>query len=127
VARWHTGTVRRLIVCLTAAAALTAPTAALAGSPSAGDQQYTDPLAPKHHSQTQTSTTPATPAPVTVPSAAAPASSASPTTTSTTTTAAHDPGGKSLPMTGYDVVLGLLVGGCLLGLGAYLHRIARVT
>jgi hypothetical protein len=122
-----------LIVCLTAAAALAAPTAALAGSPSAGDQQYTDPLASKHHSQTQTSTTPAPPAsaptPVTAPSSAAPASSASPTTASTTptTTAAHDPGGKSLPMTGYDVVLGVLAGGCLLGLGAYLHRIARVT
>jgi hypothetical protein len=123
--------VRRLIVCLTAAAALAAPTAALAGSPSAGDQQYTDPLAPKHHSQTQTSTTPApqapAPTPVTVPSSAAPASSASPTTTSTTTTAAHDPGGKSLPRTGYDVLLGVLVGGSLLALGAYLHRLARVT
>ncbi len=115
---------RKLTVLLVSLAALGGPAAAFASGPSAGDQQYTDPLAPKHHAQTTTSTTPASP--TTAPAQSlTPTASSSSGSTGTTKTTAPDPGGKSLPFTGYNALLGLYIGGCLLSVGVFLNRSIR--
>jgi hypothetical protein len=132
---------RALVVCLTVlcALALLAPTSALAGGPSAGDQQYIDPLAGHHGSGSHhTSTTPAAPAPApasspssgaTSPSSSGATSSSSTVSTSGTTTASsttrgHDPS-KGLPNTGFNALQGALVGAVLLAVGKLLGLVAR--
>jgi LPXTG-motif cell wall-anchored protein len=125
-----------------------APTAALATGPSAGDNQYTDPLAGQsghttsttHHTTPppKTTTSPATTqpptAPTTSPAAPAPTTTTSGTSAATstpagtsstvaTTTAKADP--KTLPLTGYDTALGAALGALMLGAGLVVRR--RVT
>jgi LPXTG-motif cell wall-anchored protein len=126
---------------LLAAAIGVAPPAALANGPSAGDNQYTDPLAGKTTTSTQTTTTTHTtpaPAPTTTPApstsspAPAPATTAAtPSTTSSSTSAtstttvastgAGDPSG-TLPMTGFNAALGAALGALLLGVGVLVRR-----
>jgi hypothetical protein len=124
---------RKLIACLfVAAVVLSGPASALATGPSAGDQQYTDPLAGSgsNHASTHTSSTSSTPAPAPAPaptpsssgSSAATTASSAPTS-ATVPSSGGDPG-KSLPRTGFDVALGALLGACLLASGTYLRRIA---
>jgi hypothetical protein len=92
------------VLAFAAALALGPIAAALASSgPSAGDNQYTDPL-----SNTTTATHQTAPPPVTT-TAAPPAQTTPPPVATTadpttTTTAKGDP--KTLPMTGYDAWLG---------------------
>lgn len=133
---------RALAACLIAlgALALLAPATALAGGPSAGDQQYIDPLAgASHHgsghshSSGSGSTTPSTsPAPTTspTPSGSSSSTSVSSTTSSTatsgtaTSSTGHDPA-KGLPVTGFDALLAAFVGVCLVASGLLLRRAAR--
>jgi cytoskeletal protein RodZ len=117
------------------AVALLGPAGALANGPSAGDQQYIDPLGSGNHhhksnggSSTST-TTPSTstatsPPPATVTPTTTTATTASSTaaTTSATPSHGHDPSGKTLPFTGFDVWLAAGLGLSLLAGGAYLRR-----
>ena len=123
--------VRRLVGLLLATAVL-APPVALADS--AGDQQYTDPLAtsptPTPHPARARHSAPATPSPVTVPgttSVATPASGdPAGTTSATASAAAADPSSaKSLPYTGIDLPLLAASGGLLLAAGFGLRRLVR--
>jgi LPXTG-motif cell wall-anchored protein len=136
---------KALLACLIVlgACALVAPSAALAGGPSAGDQQYIDPLAGSgHHGSSSShhgSTTPTAPASSTssgstssgatsTSSAASPgaATTASPsaTTTASSNPKGHDPS-AGLPKTGFDALLVALIGALLLGAGALLALVAR--
>lgn len=117
------------------AVVLLGPTAALANGPSAGDQQYIDPLGSGNHhhksnggSSTST-TTPSTstatsppPATVTPTTTTATSASSTPATTSATPSHGHDPPGKTLPFTGFDAWLAAGLGLSLLAGGAYLRR-----
>src|SRR5262249_22279032 len=119
-----------------------APPAALANGPSAGDNQYTDPLAGQTttttHTPTSTQTTPpptsTSPSPSSGSSSAAPAatpatSSSTSTTAATTSTtsatststAAGDPQ-QTLPMTGFDAAIAAALGALLLGAGVLIRR-----
>lgn len=127
---------RALVACLIAlcACAFVAPSAAIAGGPSAGDQQYIDPLAGAgHHGSSgshNTSTTPAAAAPAPASSSSTGAtSSSSDVSTSATTTASstatrHDPS-KGLPNTGFNALQAALVGAVLLAVGKLLGLAAR--
>lgn len=110
------------------AAVIAGPAAAIAvagNGPSAGDNQYTDPLSTStttHHSTPPppppASTTPATaPAPATAPTTAPTATLASSTTSATSGSSS-----KTLPMTGYDGLAGALLGAALLGTGFAVRR-----
>jgi LPXTG-motif cell wall-anchored protein len=122
---------RALVAVLIAALMLCAVPAALAGSgPSAGDNQYVDPLAGTHttsgaSSTTNTASAPSTASPTPAPavSSAAPVTStpdfADPSGTTTTTTA--DPSGK-LPRTGYDAWLIAALGAALAAGGIAIRR-----
>jgi cytoskeletal protein RodZ len=138
---------RKLLVLLivTATAALLAPAAVLAKGPSAGDQQYTDPLAGSGHTTTQsqptptsTSTPPSTgtsaPASSPVPTAttsstpsssSSATSSTSGTTTGSTSSASGSTSGTPMPVTGYDLPLAILAGAGLLASGVCLRRATR--
>jgi LPXTG-motif cell wall-anchored protein len=127
-----------------------APATALATGPSAGDNQYTDPLAGQnghttsttHHTTpppkttsspastpppAQTTTSPEAPAAPTTSATTTSSSSASTSSTTASTAATSkakaDP--KTLPMTGYDSALGAALGAVLLGAGLLVRR--RVT
>jgi hypothetical protein len=127
---------RALVACLTVlgALALLAAPPAYAGGPSAGDQQYIDPLAGSgHHGSSgshHTSTTPPTSAPAPASSTSSGATSSSSTvSTSATTTASstatrHDPG-KTLPFTGFNALQGALLGTVLVAVGKLLGLAAR--
>jgi len=125
---------RALVACLIAlgALALIAPATALAGGPSAGDQQYIDPLAgSSHHGsshpQTPSSSSSASTAPATVPAATSSTPSGTSSTISSSVTSsstARDPS-NNLPMTGFDALLAAIVGACLLASGALLLRATR--
>jgi LPXTG-motif cell wall-anchored protein len=121
------------LLVLGAALAL-GPVAALATGPSAGDNQYTDPLGGTAPAKTTKTTTTAPPqqtttsssAPATVPSSTptlitgpAVTSSTDPTATTATTKT-----GKShtLPNTGYDGWLGGLLGAGLVAIGFGVRR-----
>jgi hypothetical protein len=116
-------------------AAIVPPAVALANGPSAGDNQYTDPLAgtkttkstttattaPQPTTTPQTTTTPAAPSPGSTGSL----SSSPPTATSSsasTTTGASSSHSGTLPMTGFDAWLGLAVGAGLIGAGVAVRR-----
>jgi hypothetical protein len=124
---------RALVACLTVlgALALLAPATAFAGGPSAGDQQYIDPLAGSgHHGSSgshNTSTAPA-PAPASSTSSGATSSSstvsAGATTPATSTATRHDPS-KELPFTGFNALQGALVGAVMLAVGTLLGLAAR--
>ena len=125
--------------------ALAAPMVALAGGGSAGDQQYTDPLANQHkHSTTTTTSSPAassTPAPAPAPttSTATPAPTPTSSAATTSTTPATTPtatiatgtstpattGAKQLPYTGYDSALAAGLGFVLVLGGAGLRLRSR--
>jgi cytoskeletal protein RodZ len=120
-------TLTRWVLAVVAALALGPIAAALAsGGPSAGNNQYSDPLAnttPTTHQAapppaTTTPTPTSTPAPVTsappVTSTADPTTTADPATTTTT--------GKTLPMTGYDAWLGGAFGVFLVAGGIAVRR-----
>jgi LPXTG-motif cell wall-anchored protein len=137
------------LVTIVGAVALLGPAAALATGPSAGDQQYVDPLGGSHSSggshhssggshSSGSSTTPSSTATTpgtspTTPSAGATVSSSTTTTTasasptattaSTSATSAKDP--KSLPRTGFDVWLAVLIGAGLLSSGLIVRRTVR--
>jgi len=124
--------VQRLLICLLLICgfALAAPAAGLASGPSAGDQQYVDPLGgsssgshSSSHSSSPGTTSSPTPAPVASPPAATTATVASTTSTRSSTQTAGDPG--TLPRTGFDVWPGVAVGIGLLASGAFLRRAAR--
>ena len=115
---------RRFVPVVLAAVAL-APPVALADS--AGDQQYTDPLAttttPAPHTA-HTNTTSAASTSSTPPATVAPATSSDPA--GTATTASADPAGtKRLPYTGLDLPLLAACGGLLLLAGFGLRRLVR--
>jgi pilus assembly protein FimV len=129
-----------------AGALMLAPQAALASGPSAGDNQYTDPLAGKttsttHHTKPpppKTTSSPASTPPASTPPPAAPASGSTGTATptpaplasstattgtaaaSTGTTAKHSKG--TLPMTGFGAWLEAALGAALTGTGLALRR-----
>jgi cobalamin biosynthesis Mg chelatase CobN len=136
----------KLLVCLIMALAATmfAPATVLARGPSAGDQQYTDPLAGSGNSSTQSQSTHTSTAPSSGTSAPAPSSSApsatsssapssssstSPNTSGTPTNATSSTSGASsgnpMPVTGYDLPLAVLAGAGLLASGAWLRRATR--
>lgn len=112
--------------------------AALANGPSAGDNQYTDPLAGQTTSHTtstthttpppaQTTSTPAaTSPPATTPATSAPSPAPTAATGATGTTAVGAATGKAdpktLPLTGFDATLGAGVGFLLLGAGLLARR-----
>ena len=123
------------VLTLVTACAAGGPAVALADSgPSAGDNQYTDPLASTTtstaslqstpptsvtQSTTLTSTTPVA-SPTTTPVQTATSTSAAPATaTSTATTAGAS---KSLPHTGYDLPLVFVLGAAVTGAGALIRR-----
>jgi len=106
------------------AAVIAGPAAAIAvagNGPSAGDNQYTDPLSTStttHSTPPPASTTPATaPAPPT-----APATAPTATLASSTTSTSSGSSSKTLPMTGYDGWAGALLGAGLLGAGFAVRR-----
>jgi carbohydrate-binding DOMON domain-containing protein len=107
------------------AGGLTAGPALAGGGPSAGNSQYTDPLAGLTNTSTssshptQTATAPAT-TPTQVTSAPSTGVSSAAADPSTTATAATDP--RTLPFTGYDAWLVALVGLALAGLGFAVRR-----
>jgi hypothetical protein len=135
VSSWQRVLFALTVVC---AVVLLGAAAALANGPSAGDQQYIDPLSGSHHhsksntSSGSSSTTPtvtpttSTPAPATVtPTTSTTATSASSTpSTTTTSSGSHDPSGKTLPFTGFDVWLAAALGLGLLTTGVYLRRVS---
>ena len=106
--------------------------AALATGPSAGDQQYTDPLGGSNGQSNGSSTTPsssnstapATPAAPSTSSAptAVAASSTSATTTSPSSTASGTAASDALPRTGFNAWLGAAFGVALLGAGLAVRR-----
>jgi hypothetical protein len=134
---------RKLIICLIAAVAIasTVPAVALASGPSAGDQQYVDPLAGSNpgsthsgggQSPTAPSSTSSAPASTPTSSAASSSASSASSTGSSTTTTGTSTGstsqatsGDSLPVTGYDAPLAVLTGFGLLALGTCLRRATR--
>jgi hypothetical protein len=111
--------------------AIVPPAVALAQGPSAGDNQYTDPLGgTKTTKSTTTATTPAT-QPATTPtppsssstgslSASPPAATSAGAGTTTSSTSSSDSG--SLPMTGFDAWLGFAVGAGLVVAGVVVRR-----
>jgi hypothetical protein len=108
------------LLALTVALAV-GPAGALACSPtSAGDCQYTDPLA---NTTTTTATHTTAPPPVTTPATApqytAPATTAADPTTTTTSTITSS---KTLPFTGYDAWLGGALGVFLVAGGVAIRR-----
>jgi cytoskeletal protein RodZ len=141
----------KLLILLTiiGAVAFLAQGAAIASGPSAGDQQYIDPLggsnssSGSHHashsshssSSSSTSSQAPTPAPpttttptVTAPSATATPSASTASTTPTATTASSPTAGdpsKTLPFTGFDASLGAAIGLSMLASGLYLRRVSR--
>jgi hypothetical protein len=119
---------RRTLLLALVAAVIAGPAAAIAvagNGPSAGDNQYTDPLST---STTKHSTPPPPPASTTPATAPAPATATAPTTAptatlaSSTTSATSGSSSKTLPMTGYDGLAGALLGAGLLGTGFAVRR-----
>jgi LPXTG-motif cell wall-anchored protein len=127
-----------------AAVLLSVPAAAMATS--AGDNQYTDPLAGQgnHHgsggSQTPTGSTPQTPAPTPAPTPTPTASSSSgnsttplsasstatsPSGATTVATNASAASSRTLPRTGFDAGLGAAIGVSLIGIGLMTRRRIR--
>jgi hypothetical protein len=118
---------RRTLLLALVAAVIAGPAAAIAvagNGPSAGDNQYTDPLS----TSTTTHSTPPPPANTTPATAPAPATATAPTTAptatlaSSTTSATSGSSSKTLPMTGYDGLAGALLGAGLLGTGFAVRR-----
>jgi cytoskeletal protein RodZ len=116
------------LLCLLGLAGFVVPAAALATGPSAGDQQYIDPLSGSHHHSSSTTTSsPTTPA-ASTPSSSATTSgtaAASVTTTAsagTTAAPAAASSGKTLPFTGLNVGLAAGVGVLMLAAGAGMRR-----
>ncbi len=137
---------RQLLVLVSVAGAIVflGPATALATGPSAGDQQYVDPLGGSHsgshhssggsHSTTQ-SPAPTTPTTATTPVSSTPTVSPTVTTTASTTTpptattasatsTAKDPP-KSLPRTGFDALLAIAIGAGMSGAGLAVRRGVR--
>jgi hypothetical protein len=111
--------VRRVLLSLALlfAFSVIAPTTALAnGCGSAGDSQYFDPLQNCNMQQPPPTHTSSTPPPVTT----------TPITTLPTVTvaASRDPGSKSLPFTGLNLVPVVVIAVALLGGGLALRRLA---
>jgi LPXTG-motif cell wall-anchored protein len=112
------------------AAVIAGPAAAIAvagNGPSAGDNQYTDPLSTSTTTHSTpppaASTTPA--APPAHATATAPTTAPTATLASSTTSAASGSSSKTLPMTGYDGLAGALLGAGLLGAGLAVRRRVR--
>lgn len=112
------------------AAAVLGPAAALAASgPSAGDNQYTDPLKsttttaskPAKTATTTTSTAPASTPPGTI-NTAPPTATATPTTPIATTAAGTTSQSATLPRTGYDGWLAAALGAGLVAAGLGVRR-----
>ncbi|HEY8770617.1 MAG TPA: LPXTG cell wall anchor domain-containing protein [Thermoleophilaceae bacterium] len=101
--------------------------AALATGPSAGDQQYTDPLGGSNGQSNGSSTTPSSSNSTAPATAAAPSMSSSPTalaasSTSATTTSPSSTASGALPRTGFNAWLGAAFGVALLGAGLAVRR-----
>lgn len=102
-----------------------------AGGGSAGDQQYTDPFGASSGGRgtTKAAATPTAPTPAaSAPAATGPPAATAPGTTSTPTAVAATNGttGKTLPFTGYDGRLAVLLGaGLVLGGAALRTRLRR--
>ena len=101
--------------------------AALATGPSAGDQQYTDPLGGSNGQSNGSSTTPSRSNSTAPATAAAPSMSSSPTalaasSTSATTTSPSSTASGALPRTGFNAWLGAAFGVALLGAGLAVRR-----
>lgn len=127
-----------------AAVVLSLPAVAIASGPSAGDNQYTDPLAGQgtHHtsggSHSQTSSTPQTSTPTAGSSSGTPtttlssssptsstASSSSPPRSSTAAATSAAKSSRTLPMTGFDAGLAAAIGAGLIGIGLVTRRRIR--
>lgn len=87
---------------------------------SAGDQQYLDPLA----SSAPSATTPSGPA-ATAPSSSAARAPSPPSTTAGAHAGRHDPAGRTLPYTGFNLWILVWVGLGLVILGLVLRRLTR--
>lgn len=116
---------RRTLLLALVAAVIAGPAAAIAvagNGPSAGDNQYTDPLSTStstsHASAPPPATTPAPVASAPTPAATGPTA----TIASATTSASSASSSKTLPMTGYDELAGMLLGAGLLGAGFAVRR-----
>jgi cobalamin biosynthesis Mg chelatase CobN len=107
------------------AAVIAGPAAAIAvagNGPSAGDNQYTDPLSTSTTTHA-TAPPPASTTPATAPTpAAAPTTAPTATLASSTTSSTSGSSSKTLPMTGYDGWVGALLGAGLLGTGFAVRR-----
>ncbi len=112
-------------LCLFGALAILVPAAALATGPSAGDQQYVDPLGGSHHGSTTTTTAPTTTTPAATPSSSTPTATTSSASTTTATGSSGSTGSKTLPFTGMNVWLAAGIGVFMLALGAGLRRSTR--
>lgn len=118
---------RLLILLACVAAAFTPASVALADSgPSAGDQQYVDPLSGSSSHHTSTTHTTTAPASAPAPVASTPTSTASAATATATATASASTTtgatGRTLPFTGYDTPLAVALGAGLAGGGLLLRR-----
>jgi len=127
----------RLLLVAVVGLMLLAPTA-LAAGPSAGDQQYTDPLGGSSGQSNGGSTPPSSPptpsssatpssSNSTAPSTAAASSTSSPTAVAASSTSATAPTSSStpsgaLPRTGFNAWLGAALGVALLGAGLAVRR-----
>jgi cytoskeletal protein RodZ len=106
--------------------ALFGASSALAAGPSAGDQQYVDPLTgsttPSSHSNTpSSSSSTASPTP-TASSSSATSSSTASTATGTASTGSTATSAATLPRTGYDGWLAAAIGAGLVGAGLAIRR-----
>ncbi len=128
-----------MLVCLLGAFATLGPAAALASGPSAGDQQYVDPLGGSHHhngggsggsgSSNPTTSTPSSTTPTGTTASGTGTTAATGTTTGTGTTAntsaTTTSSKKTLPFTGLNVGLAVAIGMLMLAGGAGMRRSLR--
>jgi hypothetical protein len=118
------------LLCLLGALAVVGPAVAIAAGPSAGDQQYVDPLGGSggsHHNSTTTTGAP-TPAPAPAPVASSSGTTPTATTasaTGVTPTATVGTSSNTLPFTGLNVGLAAGVGALLLVAGVGIRQVAR--
>lgn len=124
---------QRFLLTLLVAALLT-PSAALGAGPSAGDQQYCDPLTgcsggSSHHTTTPSgqgnSNVNAAPQGSGTVTRNAAATTSTPPTSSTGANASSASGGKTLPFTGVDSGLLAIIGAGMLGGGLLVRRRAQ--
>ncbi len=117
-----------IALCVVLGLAALAPAAALASGPSAGDQQYVDPLGGSTGSRSSGSSSSgssgssAASSSSTAGQASQGTVSSTPTATAASTTSATTASGHALPFTGFNAWEGALIGVALVGAGATVRR-----